>query len=61
MKRNKATDFFNYDEEYFNKLANIKETEFYGITQNNILVAGGIFLFQILLHHTIWVYVQVIT
>ena len=43
MKRNKATDFFNYDEEYFNKLANLKETEFYGITQNNILVAGGIF------------------
>jgi hypothetical protein len=43
MERNNATDFFNYDEEYFNKLENLKETEFYGITQNNILVAGGIF------------------
>lgn len=43
MERNKATNFFYYDEEYFNKLANLKETEFYGIIQNDILIAGGIF------------------
>ncbi len=43
MTRNKASDFFDYDEKYFQKLSNFSQTKFYGIFQKNSLVAGGIF------------------
>ena len=43
MKRNKSTSFFDYDSDYFDKLAKFNETKFYGVYKGKELVAGGIF------------------
>lgn len=46
MSRNNAQKFFQYDLNYFNLLSNFDETKFYGIFDNNKLIAGGIFFLK---------------